>query len=174
MHLVDAPILFRTHMHTHWLWVRLERFSVATTSGPSPLSSFLFSLPNSSSLVPRIFHSSSQSRHQESPSPSAHTSLKRREIYTPPESSTRAHRHTHTHTPSQTSRLEDKVLRRALLAEKPNARPDSFFFFLSFFLPIRIRTLMFLSVAHADALNSLAHRAAVPAPLGSETRAPSL
>lgn len=173
MHLVDAPILFRTHMHTHWLWVRLERFSVATTSGHRlfpPLFFFPYRIPLLSSREYFTLQVNHVTRSRRRRQRTRHSSA---EKYTRRRKAALAHTDTHTHTPSQTSRLEDKVLRLALLAEKPNARPDSFFFCF-FFLPIRIRTLMFLSVAHADALNSLAHRAAVPAPLGSETRAPSL
>lgn len=131
MHLVDAPILFRTHMHTHWLWVRLERFSVATTSGHRlfpPLFFFPYRIPLLSSREYFTLQVNHVTRSRRRRQRTRHSSA---EKYTRRRKAALAHTDTHTHTPSQTSRLEDKVLRLALLAEKPN-RPDSFFFFLSY------------------------------------------
>lgn len=154
-------------MHTHRLWVRLARVSVAVSVSPlffPPLFFFAF-LPDSSSLVPRIFHSSSHSRRQESPSPSAHTSLnpERSEIHAA-RKGTRAHRHPHTrsHTPSQTSRVsshvEDKSSPPRVVLRGTKSLGQ-----IVFLLFVSVRALLLLSVGHTDELSPTEQLAVRPA-----------
>lgn len=128
------------------------------------LTEFLFSRPANISLFKSIT----------SPgvavAVSAHVTQAQRNIHAAGKQHSRTQTHTHTRPPRRHALKTKSSASRC----SPRSQMRGQIVFCFFFLPNRIRTLMFLSVAHADALNSLAHRAAVPAPLGSETRAPSL
>lgn len=132
MHLVDAPILFRTHMHTHWLWVRLERFSVATTSGHRlfpPLFFFPYRIPLLSSREYFTLQVNHVTRSRRRRQRTRHSSA---EKYTRRRKAALAHTDTHTHTrPPRRHALKTKSSASRCSPRSQMRGQIVFFFFLS-------------------------------------------